>query len=64
MINLLWNGISFTPRRGYATLRTLEAGETRWFASAGREFGLWYLTLHGFALSLSIIGPFQIGGRV
>ena len=34
------------------------AGETRWFATAGREFDLWYLTLHGFGLYFSIIGPF------
>ncbi len=36
-------------------------GETPWFATAGREFGLWYLTLHGFGLVLSIIGPFRVG---
>lgn len=35
-------------------------GETRWFATAGREFGLWYVTIHGFGLHFSIIGPFRI----
>ncbi len=58
-------------KRGYISLRRLipdnalccMPGETRWFASAGREFGLWYLTLHGFGLYVGIIGPFEFGRK-
>jgi hypothetical protein len=53
---------------GYLQLRRLikrnviqcMEGETRWFATTGREFGLWYVTLHGFGLHFSIIGPFRM----
>ena len=37
---------------------SMTCGETRWFATAGHEFGLWYVTLHGFGLHFGIIGPF------
>ena len=43
---------------GYLSLRRLTAGESRWFATAGREFGLWYLTIHAGLLYFGIIGPF------
>ena len=29
----------------------------------GREFGLWYLTLRGFGLYFSVIGPFTLEKR-
>ncbi len=53
---------------GFAELRRLyrdspiacQSGETKWFFSAGREFGLWSLTAHGFGLHFSIIGPFKL----
>jgi hypothetical protein len=35
-------------------------GETQWFATCGREFGLWHLTLHGFGFHFSVIGPFRL----
>jgi hypothetical protein len=57
--------VTFLPRRGYIELRRRyrgdysHDGETKWFFTAGREFGLWYLTAHGFGLYFSIIGPFR-----
>lgn len=60
--------LTFTPKRGFIEFRRLlkpnnvsmHSGETRWFATAGREFGLWYLTLHGFGLHFNVIGPFKV----
>ena len=54
------------PKTGHIEIRKLiranaiacMMGETRWFATAGREHGLWYCTLHGFGMRFSIIGPF------
>lgn len=57
--------MTFTPTKGYIEFRRLfrgdysHMGETRWFWTAGREFGLWYLTVHAFGLYFSMIGPFQ-----
>lgn len=45
---------------GYISLCRLTRGETRWFFTAAREFGLWYVTAHGFGLFFSIIGPFRL----
>jgi hypothetical protein len=49
--------------RGYLRLTTLTKGESRWFWTAGREFGLWYLTVHGFGLYFTVIGPFGLKPR-
>jgi hypothetical protein len=49
----------FRPRaKGYVSFRRLSRGESRWFRTAGREFGLWYVTVHAFGLYFGIIGPF------
>lgn len=57
--------MTLTPTKGYIEFRRLYKGdathiaETRWFWSAGREFGLWSLSIHAFGLYFMIIGPFQ-----
>ena len=59
--------MTYMPHRGYIEFRRLlkdnklsmHSGESKWFATAGREFGLWYLTVHGFGLYFSVIGPFS-----
>jgi len=50
----------FEHLTGFLSLRRLLDCETRWFWTAGREFGLWYLTAHGFGLYFSVIGPFKV----
>lgn len=47
---------------GFIQLRRLDHDETTWFFSKGREFGLWYLTIHAKYLRFEIIGPFSIKG--
>ena len=54
-------GHSFGNSHGFFRIDRLIAGETRWFASCSREFGLWMLSLKGFGLSMEVIGPF--GGK-
>lgn len=44
---------------GFIQLRRLDHDETPWFFSKGKEFGLWYLTIHAKYLRFEIIGPFQ-----
>lgn len=34
-------------------------GDTPWFFTSGREFGLWYLTVHAKWVKFEIIGPFR-----
>ena len=64
----LFDRFTFRPAaKGYASFRRLipenkmscHEEETRWFWTAGREFGLWYLTVNGFGLHLELIGPFS-----
>lgn len=52
---------------GYAKICLLERSkelgrysDPRWYFSAGREFGLWSLTLHAGFFRFEVIGPFQI----
>ncbi len=45
---------------GFVQLRRLHRSETRRFFTAGREFGLWYLTAHFCGVLFSVIGPFKL----
>lgn len=65
-IHRTYNGVSLWHDRftGYIDMRRLIQTETGWFASAGREFGLWYVMLHGFGLHFGVIGPFRLKREV
>ncbi len=59
----LFDRFTFEPMtRGYVSLRRLvsRCDETRWFCTAGSEFGLWFCTLNGFGLHFEVIGPFEV----
>lgn len=47
---------------GYLSLRKRHHSETKWFWTAGREFGLWFLTVHAGLLVFQVIGPFRFKG--
>ena len=55
--------LSMERMTGYLRLGRLDRGMTPWFATAGREFGLWFVTLHGFGFEFSVIGPFKLRRR-
>ncbi len=45
--------------QGYIKFRRVVAGESRWYVSHGREFGLWWFDVRGFGLMFEAIGPFR-----
>ena len=56
----LFDRFVFRPQaKGFLSFRRLGSGYTRWFWTAGREFGLWFCTVHAFGLQFEIIGPFK-----